>query len=53
MQKGIHLFRYLSQLLFHYFRGSQPGVLVPLGGMRLNIKGYEDPWVTEQLIYLL
>jgi len=19
----------------------------------LNIKGYEDPWVTEQLIYLL
>jgi len=34
-------------------RGSQPGVLVPPRGTRLNIKGYEDPWVTEQLMYLL
>ena len=36
-----------------YSRGSQPGVLVPPRGTRLNIKGHEDPWVTEQLIYLL
>jgi len=34
---------------------SRPGVpnLVPPRGTRLNIKWYEDPWVTEQLIYLL
>jgi len=25
----------------------------PTGGTRLNIKGYEDPWVTEQLISLI
>ena len=27
-----------------YNRGSQPGVLVPLGGTRLVVKGYEDHW---------
>ena len=29
------------------------GYSYPQGDARLNIKGYEDPWVTEQLIYLL
>jgi len=39
--------------MFYVNRGSQLGVLVPPRGTRLNIKGYEDPCVTEQLIYLL
>jgi len=38
---------------FRLEQDSQPGVLAPPRGTRLNIKGYEDPWVTEQLIYLL
>ena len=27
-----------------YNRSSQPGVLVPLEGSRLDFKGYEDHW---------
>jgi len=37
----------------HPMQGLPNGGTRPPRGTRLNIKGYEDPWVTEQLIYLL
>ena len=33
-----------------YNRGFKPGVLVPLGGTRLDVKWYEDHWPQSSIL---